>query len=66
MEEAYSFPTATCREIMEVLRELGIPAPDTLLSRPDPASVEVVYKAFIPLLAAISQEVRRTETLTPS
>lgn len=60
MEEAYSFPTVPVKEIMEVLRELNIPAPEHLLSRPDQASVTVVYKEFIPLLEGISLEVRWT------
>ena len=57
MEETWSFPIATCAEIKEVLRELEIPAPDSLLSRPDQASLEIVYKAMILLLADISEEV---------
>ena len=64
MEETWSFPIASCAEIKEVLRELEIPAPDSLLSRPDQASLEIVYKAIILLLADISEEVS-WETSTP-
>lgn len=65
MEEAYSFPTVPCKEIMKVLRELGISAPESLLSRPDQASIERVYREWIPLLAAITPEVRHADLAPP-
>ena len=50
---------------MKVLRELSIPTPESLLSRPDQASIERVYREFIPLLAAITPEVRHADLAPP-
>lgn len=59
-----TFPEEKEKDIMMMLRELSIDAPDDLLSNPDQESVTLVYKKFIHILTGESPEVRRTTETT--